>query len=199
MQSYQVRDLQGGGKGLKLEVHFGNPKLNVAYSPPGLNVSTGIPVVRDAGDIDPYTGDYTVTPSSEVQVLETNGKRMTDDVTVEAMPQGSVSQSAFGLALNGVPISVSDSGLISVDDETSEQFELEFTQGYIDSIPPVGVQFWVSGEKQLPTSSAINITPSDQTQTFDVKNKYMTGNIVVDPIPSNYGLITWNGSYLTIS
>jgi hypothetical protein len=29
--------------------------------------------------------------------------------------------------------------------------------------------------------------------------KVVTRNIVINPIPSNYGLITWNGSTLTVS
>ena len=33
-----------------------------------------------------YDGPYTVTPGAEAQTLETNGKRMTADVVVEAIP-----------------------------------------------------------------------------------------------------------------
>lgn len=33
-----------------------------------------------------YTGDYTVTPSTERQILQTNGKRMTDDLVIEPIP-----------------------------------------------------------------------------------------------------------------
>ena len=35
---------------------------------------------------DPYTGDYTVIPKLEDQVLPTEGKRMLDDVTVKEIP-----------------------------------------------------------------------------------------------------------------
>ena len=47
------------------------------------NVSTEIRPVIDVPD---YEGEYTVTPTEETQTLETNGKRMTDDVTVEPIP-----------------------------------------------------------------------------------------------------------------
>ena len=37
------------------------------------------------------------------------------------------------------------------------------------------------------------------TQTLETDSLYMQGNITINPIPSNYGLITWNGSILTVS
>lgn len=43
------------------------------------------------------------------------------------------------------------------------------------------------------------VTPTRETQVLLTDNKYMQKNVVVNPIPKNYGLITWNGSYLTIS
>lgn len=46
---------------------------------------------------------------------------------------------------------------------------------------------------------AYEVTPTAETQTLTTANRVLTQNIVVDPIPSNYGLITWNGSYLTVS
>jgi hypothetical protein len=39
-----------------------------------------------ATDIENYKGAYTVTPSSEDQILVTKNKRMIDNVTVEAVP-----------------------------------------------------------------------------------------------------------------
>ena len=43
------------------------------------------------------------------------------------------------------------------------------------------------------------VTPSSETQTLDTRNFRMTENVVIKPIPQNYGLITWNGSTLTVS
>lgn len=43
------------------------------------------------------------------------------------------------------------------------------------------------------------VTPSGQTQTLGTRGFHMPHNVVVNPIPSNYGLITWNGSILTVS
>jgi hypothetical protein len=41
--------------------------------------------------------------------------------------------------------------------------------------------------------------PSEETQIVQTKNLRMTDDIVVDPIPRNYGLITYNGSTITVS
>ena len=45
----------------------------------------------------------------------------------------------------------------------------------------------------------MEITPTQETQTLATTMKSVIGDIVVNPIPSNYGLITWNGSTLTVS
>lgn len=42
-------------------------------------------------------------------------------------------------------------------------------------------------------------TPSDEHQTIVTFNKLLLDNIVIHPVPSNYGKIEWNGSYLTVS
>lgn len=42
-------------------------------------------------------------------------------------------------------------------------------------------------------------TPSRDAQTVSVGGKLSMTDITINPIPSNYGLITWNGSTLTVS
>ena len=42
-------------------------------------------------------------------------------------------------------------------------------------------------------------TPFGSTQTIAIENKKALTDITINPIPSNYGLITWNGSELTVS
>lgn len=42
-------------------------------------------------------------------------------------------------------------------------------------------------------------TPSDQTQTIPIAQLTASEDITINPIPSNYGLITWNGATLTVS
>ena len=43
------------------------------------------------------------------------------------------------------------------------------------------------------------ITPSAETQVLQTNNFRMTDNITINPIPSNYGLISWDGSTITVS
>ena len=50
-----------------------------------------------------------------------------------------------------------------------------------------------------PYTGDYEVTPSTETQTLLTKGKALSEHITVHPIPSNYGLITWNGSTLTVS
>lgn len=43
------------------------------------------------------------------------------------------------------------------------------------------------------------VTPSSEAITLNTAQLMMNGNVTVEPIPSNYGLVTWNGSTLTVS
>lgn len=43
------------------------------------------------------------------------------------------------------------------------------------------------------------VTPSQQIQTLQTSGLMAAYNITVEPIPQNYGLITWDGSTLTVS
>lgn len=42
-------------------------------------------------------------------------------------------------------------------------------------------------------------TPSAEMQTIPTAHTVLLSDITINPIPSNYGLITWNGSTLTVS
>lgn len=43
------------------------------------------------------------------------------------------------------------------------------------------------------------VTPGDDAQTLQTSGKFMEGDVVIAPIPNNYGLIAWDGSVLTVS
>ena len=45
----------------------------------------------------------------------------------------------------------------------------------------------------------LTVTPGSQAQVLETAGLLVPENIVVEPIPSNYGLITWNGSTITVS
>lgn len=50
-----------------------------------------------------------------------------------------------------------------------------------------------------PYEGSYEVTPTQSTQTLLTEGLRMTANVVINPIPSNYGLITWNGSIITVS
>ena len=43
------------------------------------------------------------------------------------------------------------------------------------------------------------VTPSTEQQVLETNQHAMRSNIVIAPIPSNYGLVTWDGSTITVS
>lgn len=78
--------------------------------------------------------------------------------------------------------------------------------------PSIQISGRLSGQSQLtgrlsvPTARQIDvytgeteITPSEVVQYLQTANKIVIDNITINPIPSNYGLITWDGSTLTVS
>ena len=50
-----------------------------------------------------------------------------------------------------------------------------------------------------PYLGEYRITPTNVQQTLLTRGKGMTENVVIEPIPKNYGLVTYNGFELTIS
>ena len=64
----------------------------------------------------------------------------------------------------------------------------------------------IVGEITIPTMTGGTaytgdyvVTPDSNTQILATDGFIMTDNVTINPIPSNYGLITWNGSVLTVS
>ena len=63
----------------------------------------------------------------------------------------------------------------------------------------------ISGELTIPASSSAvytgeyEFTPTRETQVININHKEALKNITINPIPSNYGLITYNGSIITVS
>lgn len=64
----------------------------------------------------------------------------------------------------------------------------------------------VSGNISIPETisperydGAYTFTPSGETQEIQIGGMMASQNIVIEPVPSNYGLVTWDGSTLTVS
>ena len=51
----------------------------------------------------------------------------------------------------------------------------------------------------LPYSGPYEFTPSQETQEIEIEGMRAAQNITINPIPNNYGLITYNGSTITVS
>ena len=48
-------------------------------------------------------------------------------------------------------------------------------------------------------TGSYEVTPTAYTQTLNTTDKILTQDIIINPIPSNYGLVAWNGAALTIT
>ena len=54
-------------------------------------------------------------------------------------------------------------------------------------------------KRTSPYEGAYEYTPSSEVQTIEIADLRATQNITINAIPINYGLVTWNGTSLTIS
>ncbi len=82
-------------------------------------------------------------------------------------------------------MSIKKSVLLSGDLNPSQTIEGILT------IPPVIVT--------KPYEGSYSVIPSAETQILETKETWLSDNIIIDPIPNNYGLITWDGAILTVS
>ena len=46
---------------------------------------------------------------------------------------------------------------------------------------------------------AYSVTPGDTAQILATANKTLIQDVIIEPVPDNYGKIGWNGSVLTVS
>ena len=84
---------------------------------------------------------------------------------------------------------------------------LESEMAIIDTIRgTMSSQETVRGDITIPSSVGgdpyegnYSVTPSAEVQVLNTQYKTMSQNVTINPIPSNYGLITWNGSTITVS
>lgn len=60
--------------------------LSVIFKPQKLNVEIANPIIKEYINVEPYMGNYTVTPTEETQVLPTSAKQMIEDLIIEPIP-----------------------------------------------------------------------------------------------------------------
>lgn len=82
---------------------------------------------------------------------------------------------------------------LSIDDSAEAALAVDDDVGMGLSLSDV----YINGGR--PYQGEYEVTPSRQTQTLQTAGRVMSQDVVVNPIPSNYGLITWNGSALMVS
>lgn len=108
-----------------------------------------------------------------------------------------------------VPVGVTTQAGLPVG-VTAKQVEIPATVGVTEANMPVAVSATQVG---LPVGlgaayqmregeiydGEYEFTPTQETQTVFTKDKTLLQNITINPIPSNYGLITYNGAFITVS
>ena len=124
--------------------------------------------VCSGGGTTPTLQSKTVSPSTSQQIITPDsGYDGLSQITVEAMPSGSLSTPT-----------ISSSGLITAQVGTS---------GYLASGTKV--------TKQLTTQAAKTVTPTASEQTAVNSSVYTTGAVKVAAVPSETKTITANGTY----
>ena len=124
--------------------------------------------VCSGGGTTPTLQSKTVSPSTSQQIITPDsGYDGLSQITVEAMPSGSLSTPT-----------ISSSGLITAQVGTS---------GYLASGTKV--------TKQLTTQAAKTVTPTASEQTVVNSAVYTTGAVKVAAVPSETKTITANGTY----
>lgn len=119
-------------------------------------------------DVPEYQGSYTVNAGLSPVVLNTQDKRLTQNVTVNALTENTLSN--INLSVN------SNNGEVTADVSLSAGYN-PLGKGTIETLA-------------LPTQSARTITPTTSEQTAVAKGKYTTGVVKVGAIPSQYADIT---------
>ena len=51
----------------------------------------------------------------------------------------------------------------------------------------------------VPYNGPYEVTPTSEEQILSTFGRSMAHDITIAPIPSNYGLVTWDGTTLTVS
>lgn len=72
--------------------------------------------------------------------------------------------------------------------------------GKVDAVGNISGNLDITGAGNVrPYRGEYEFTPTQQEQIIPIEGLKATEDIIINPIPSNYGLITWNGSTLTVS
>ena len=153
---------------------------------------TGEVINGNLTKIPNYEGSYIVTPSTSVQTLQTNGKKMTDDVTIEAVPEYS---GVYTVNPSVNPQTLDTDGKLLTQDITVNAMPVY--SGSYNVIPSTSQQTLLTDEKYLTENVVINgvpeyqgsyvIMPSSSQQTLQTNGKLMNDDLTVTAVPSYAG------------
>lgn len=93
---------------------------------------------------------------------------------------------------------MSDGTEINLNLTTEEEFNLALANGAESMSIGLTEGMIIISSSDYYTGELM-VTPSSEEQTLPTLGKVMPGNVTVGPVPSNYGLITWDGTVLTVS
>lgn len=162
--------------------------------------------IPDVSDLDATAADILYPKKAFTADGETEGTIQTksaSDVTVsgdtvsspagyypnavsKSVQSGSATTPATIIPANPT-ISVNNStGLVTASVNETQAITPTISEGYVSAGTSGHVRASGSATSQLPTQSAATITPTQSQQTAVVAGKFTTGDVVVDPIPSEY-------------
>ncbi len=88
------------------------------------------------------------------------------------------------------------------------EVDAEFTQNVIEADAELNDRI-IEVEATLTTNieysempsydGAVEVTPSAEAQVLETRNTALYQNITINPIPHNYGLISWSGLGIKVS
>ena len=156
----------------QLTVTFNPAQVTVNAKPPVLSAGTGNPLVREYIDYPAYEGPTEVTPTEEQQTLETTDLRLTEDITVDAIP-GDYIGSEVPRVTHPLPSIRLTSAAGTVTAEHTQE------TGYVTG----GTN---GATLQLTVKAGETITPTESEQTAVPQYRWTTGDVKVAAIPSDY-------------
>lgn len=203
-----------------------NPtQLNIRMNGSGVSASTGTPIVKEYVDRPLYDGETTVTPTESQQTLLTDGCRLEDNITVNAIPSdyvgssvtrrsssdltasgdtvtapsgyyessasksvqsGSVSVPATDIRLKPEIFFEQDKGQFSVSVSEETSITPSVIEGYVVYGESGAVRIDGYDSFDLKTSDGGDFKPTESPQTLAPKYTWVTGDVSVSAIPSDY-------------
>lgn len=87
---------------------------------------------------------------------------------------------------------------ILLDINNNQEYTLDISDENLSYVVDPDIEIVNSIEGEVYTGPT-TIIPTQEKQTLNTTNNVLLTDIVIEAIPKNYGLITWNGSILTVS